>query len=163
MPVRAWVIGNDIDTDVLAPGQYMKGTLAELAAHCMEAIEPSFATNVKPGDVVIAGKNFGIGSSREQAAEALKHLGVAAVVARSFGGIFYRNALNLGLPVFTSDATGAIEDGEEDSIDVDAAVLTRVADNEKVNCEPLPGFLLEMLHDGGLLPHLERKLRKQAT
>jgi 3-isopropylmalate/(R)-2-methylmalate dehydratase small subunit len=99
---RAWVLGDDIDTDQLAPGPYMKSPIAELARHCLEAADPRFAAEVRPGDVVVAGRNFGIGSSREQAAKALLTLGVAAVVARSFGGIFRRNAINLGLPALVS-------------------------------------------------------------
>jgi hypothetical protein len=103
MSGRVFLLGDDIDTDQLAPGQYMKGGLDMLAAHCLESARPDFAGSVKPGDVIVAGKNFGMGSSREQAAEALKHLGLAGVVAKSFAGIFYRNALNLGLPVLVAD------------------------------------------------------------
>jgi 3-isopropylmalate dehydratase small subunit len=103
MSGRIFLLGDDIDTDQLAPGQFMKGGLDMLAAHCLESARPDFAGSVKPGDVIVAGKNFGMGSSREQAAEALKHLGLAGVVARSFAGIFYRNALNLGLPVLVAD------------------------------------------------------------
>src|SRR5712691_5724184 len=96
--MRAWVFGDDIDTDVLAPGKYMKFDLDEIAMHCLESVDPTFANSVKPGDVLVAGRNFGAGSSREQAPAALKHLGIAALVAESFAGMFYRNALNLGLP-----------------------------------------------------------------
>ncbi|MGI9370863.1 MAG: 3-isopropylmalate dehydratase [Hyphomicrobiales bacterium] len=158
---RVWIFGDDIDTDILAPGKYMKGGLEEIAAHCMEAIDPSFATSVKVGDVIVAGKNFGIGSSREQAAEALRHLGVSAVIAKSFGGIFYRNALNLGLPVFISGDAESFTQGEGVSLDVDAATLASCDQDLKITCEPLPGFLLEMLHDGGLVPHLKSKFRAQ--
>lgn len=90
---RAWVFGDNIDTDVLAPGLYMKGSIAELARHCLEAVDPRFAAEARPGDIVIGGRNFGMGSSREQAVMALRELGVGAVIARSFAGIFYRNAL----------------------------------------------------------------------
>jgi len=96
--MRAWVLGDNIDTDVLAPGRYMKLGIEEIAAHCLEAVLPSFSKEVKTGDFVIAGRNFGCGSSREQAPAALKHLGIAALIAESFAGLFYRNALNLGLP-----------------------------------------------------------------
>ncbi len=156
---RVWIFGDDIDTDILAPGKYMKGGLEILAAHCLEAIDPKFATSVRPGDVIIAGKNFGIGSSREQAAEALRHLGIAAVIAKSFGGIFYRNALNLGLPVFVSDEAEDFTQGEAVSLNVDAAILSSRERELKITCEPLPGFLLEMLHDGGLVKHLKNKFR----
>ena len=150
---RAWVFGDNIDTDVLAPGKYMSGSLDRLAAHCLEAVNPDFAANVKPGDIVIAGRSFGVGSSREQAAECLKHLGVKAVVAQSFAGIFYRNAINLGLPVLVGHATAA--DGDAVDIDISTAVLT-VA-NDTTQCEPIPDFLLDLIAAGGLVPHLERR------
>ena len=102
---RAWRFGDDIDTDVLAPGIYMKKPIAELAQHCLEVVDPRFAKEVRPGDIVVAGRNFGMGSSREQAAQALIALGVAAVLAKSFAGIFYRNALNQGL--LAAPATGS--------------------------------------------------------
>ncbi|MGI9481251.1 MAG: 3-isopropylmalate dehydratase [Hyphomicrobiales bacterium] len=159
-PGRAWVLGDDIDTDVLAPGKYMQGGLSGLAAHCLETVRPEFASEARPGDVLVAGKNFGIGSSREQAAEALRHLGIVAVLARSFGGIFYRNALNLGLPVFRSDDLSEITDGEKVVMDIDAPSLTRTSNGEKIDLEPLPDFLLHMLHDGGLVPHLEKKFKR---
>ena len=95
---RIWLFGDNIDTDQMAPGEHMKGGIEALAAHCLEGVRPEFPTTVEPGDIVIGGRNFGVGSSREQAAEALRHLGVSAVIALSFAGIFYRNALNLGLP-----------------------------------------------------------------
>ena len=160
---RAWVFGDDIDTDVLAPGQYMKGPVEELACHCLEAVDPAFAANVRPGDVVVAGRNFGVGSSREQASQALKVLGVSAVVARSFAGIFYRNAINLGLPVFASDALDGVRPGQEVAMDVEGATLTVIGSGEVIACEPLPDFLLAMIHDGGLVPHLERKLKGKAA
>ena len=92
---RIWLFGDNIDTDQMAPGQHMRGGIEALAAHCLEGVRPEFASAVQPGDIVIGGRNFGVGSSREQAAEALKHLGVSSVIALSFAGIFYRNALNL--------------------------------------------------------------------
>ncbi len=160
---KIWVFGDDIDTDVLAPGQYMKGSIEELARHCLEAVDPDFAPNVRPGDVLVAGRNFGVGSSREQAAQALKVLGVTAVVAKSFAGIFYRNAINLGLPVFASDALDGVSAGREVVMDVDGATLTLVESGEVITCEPLPDFLLAMIHDGGLVPHLEKKLKRKAA
>jgi 3-isopropylmalate/(R)-2-methylmalate dehydratase small subunit len=154
---RAWVFGDDITTDVLAPGLYMKGPVSELARHCLEAVDAAFATAVKPGDVVVGGMNFGMGSSREQAAQALKELGVAAVIARSFGGIFYRNALNLGLPVLVCAEAGII--GNKDSVEIDAeAGVVRIGGTKTIPCEPIPGFLMDMVRDGGLVPHLERRL-----
>ncbi len=157
MSGRIFLFGDDIDTDQLAPGQYMKGGLEMLAAHCLEAARPDFAPSVRPGDVVVAGKNFGMGSSREQAAEALKHLGVAGVVARSFAGIFYRNAINLGLPVLVADDLDDVHDGDIAEFDVEAGELRLVDKNRTVRLAPLPDNLKRMLADGGLVPHLKKR------
>ncbi|WP_311032152.1 LeuD/DmdB family oxidoreductase small subunit [Mesorhizobium koreense] len=157
MSGRIFLFGDDIDTDQLAPGQYMKGGLAELAAHCLEAVRPDFPASVGPGDIVVAGRNFGMGSSREQAAEALKFLGVAAVVARSFAGIFYRNAINLGLPVIVAEGDlGAVRDGVEAVLDLDAGQL-QPAGAAPIVLEPLPDNLKALLADGGLVPHLKKR------
>ena len=156
---RTWKLGENIDTDVLAPGRYMKFGIEEIASHCLEDLLPAFASTVKPGDVIVAGRNFGAGSSREQAPQALKHLGVAAVLAPSFAGLFYRNALNLGLPVLVCEAAPGIADNLPCSVDPEAGVVH--AGDAQYSCEPIPGFLLAMLRDGGLLPHLEKKLALQ--
>jgi 3-isopropylmalate/(R)-2-methylmalate dehydratase small subunit len=158
MSGRAFVFGDDIDTDVLAPGRYMKGSVEELARHCMEGIAPDFARTVRPGDIVVAGRNFGMGSSREQAAQALKILGVSAVIAKSFGGIFFRNALNLGLPVMVCAATHDIRQDDRLSVDLIEGRVTNETSGVTLPAEPLPTFLLDMLADGGLVPHLEKKL-----
>jgi 3-isopropylmalate/(R)-2-methylmalate dehydratase small subunit len=160
---RAWVLGDDIDTDVLAPGLYMKSPLAELASHCLETVEPLFAATVKPGDVIVAGRNFGMGSSREQAAEALKHLGIAAVVARSFAGIFYRNAINLGLPAVTCDRAGEISDGDRVTVDPEAGRIDDHTSATVIPCEVIPDHLMAMIRDGGLVPHLEKRLQQGAA
>lgn len=161
MSGRAFVFGDDIDTDVLAPGRYMKGSIEELAKHCLEAVDPGFASNVRPGDVVVVGRNFGMGSSREQAAQALKVLGVAAVVAQSFGGIFYRNALNLGLPVVVCSQTNAINAGDRLSVDLAGGKVENETSGRTLPSERLPQFLLDMLADGGLVPHLEKRFARQ--
>lgn len=158
MSGRAFVFGDDVDTDALAPGRYMKAPITELARHCLEAIAPDFAGSVRHGDVVVAGRNFGMGSSREQAAQALKELGVSAVVAKSFGGIFLRNALNLGLPVMTCAGTDAVAAGDRVSVDLAKGVLVNETQGAVLQGEPLPAFLLDMLADGGLVPHLEKKM-----
>ena len=163
---RLWRFDDTIDTDVLAPGQYMKAPLAELATHCLEAVRPEFAAGVRKGDVMLGAPNMGVGSSREQAAEVLKHLGISAVIAPSFAGIFYRNAINLGLPVFTiSDElhthTG-LRDGAEVSFDFDAASLRLMDTGERLELEALPEFLREMILDGGLIPHLEKRFQSSA-
>ncbi|MET0278345.1 MAG: 3-isopropylmalate dehydratase [Pseudorhodoplanes sp.] len=157
MSGRAFVFGDDIDTDVLAPGRYMKAPIEELATHCLEAVAPDFAGRVQPGDVVVGGRNFGMGSSREQAAQALKVLGVSAVLAKSFGGIFHRNALNLGLPVMVCLQTKRIGQGDRLQIDFANGTVVNETSGETLQAEALPGFLLDMLADGGLVPHLEKK------
>lgn len=155
------MFGDNIDTDVLAPGRYMKGSIEELAKHCLEAVAPAFAGDVRPGDVVVAGRNFGMGSSREQAAQALKVLGVSAVVAKSFGGIFYRNALNFGLPVVVCAETASINESDKVRIDLALGTVTNETSGRILPSEPLPAFLREMLADGGLVPHLEKKFANQ--
>ena len=157
---RVWKFGDDVDTDAMAPGAYMKFGIEKIAAHCFEGLRPEFATGVRQGDIVVAGRNFGVGSSREQAPQALRHLGVAAVVAVSFAGLFYRNALNLGLPVVACPEAGAIEDGVLAQVDFEAGRIELPAAGRVLACEPIPAFLLEMLNDGGLLPHLRRRLKK---
>jgi 3-isopropylmalate/(R)-2-methylmalate dehydratase small subunit len=155
---RAFTFGDNVDTDVLAPGRLMKAPIEELARHCLEAVDPDFARAIQPGDVVVAGRNFGMGSSREQAAQALKFLGVAAVVAKSFGGIFLRNALNLGLPVMVCPVTEEIGAGDRVCVDLAKGEVVNETRGEVLPGEALPQFLLDMLADGGLVPHLEKEL-----
>jgi 3-isopropylmalate/(R)-2-methylmalate dehydratase small subunit len=161
--VRAWVFGDDIDTDVLAPGRYMKAEVAEIAKHCLEAIDPSFASNVKAGDILVDGRNFGAASSREHAPAALKHLGIAALVAESFAGLFYRNALNLGLPALVCRDAKRIRNGDEVQIDYEKDEILDLTTRETFAFEPIPGHLMEMVRDGGLLPHLEKRLKCRTT
>ncbi|MCW0235061.1 MAG: 3-isopropylmalate dehydratase [Ferrovibrio sp.] len=160
---RVWKFGDNIDTDVLAPGLYMKSPLAELARHCLESVEPRFAKEVKPGDIVVGGRNFGMGSSREQAVMALRELGVAAVVAPSFAGIFYRNALNLGLLALVCPEAAQIRTDAVLAVDATAATLRDLETGKIYVCETLPAHLLQMIADGGLLPHLEKKLNAQRS
>jgi 3-isopropylmalate/(R)-2-methylmalate dehydratase small subunit len=156
---RAWRLGADIDTDQLAPGAYMKLGLDGIAPHCLEAVRPEFAAQVRPGDVIAAGPNFGIGSSREQAAGALVKLGVRAVVAPSYSGLFFRNAFNLGLLLLTCDEAEQIGEGEVVTLDLAAPAVHR-ADGTRLACAPVPGFLLEMALAGGLLNQLRTRFRK---
>lgn len=160
---RAWVFGDDIDTDVLAPGHAMRLPIEELAKHCLVAVAPQFAANVERGDIIVAGSGFGIGSSREQAVQALLHLGVAAVLARSIARIFYRNALNLGLPVLVFPEADRIRDGDRLRVDAARGLVSDMTSGVDFRCEPIPGFLLDMLRDGGLIPHLHRKLHGGAA
>jgi 3-isopropylmalate/(R)-2-methylmalate dehydratase small subunit len=159
--MRAWLLGDNIDTDVLAPGRYMKLGIEEIAAHCLEAVLPSFSKEVKTGDFVIAGRNFGCGSSREQAPAALKHLGIAALVAESFAGLFYRNALNLGLPALVCRDAQRIRNGDPLRIDYEKGEI--VSGRQTLSFEPIPAHLMEMVRDGGLLPHLEKRLKCRTT
>lgn len=155
---RAWLFGDNIDTDVLAPGRYMKAGIEEIARHCLEAVDPAFAREVRPGDVVVGGRNFGAGSSREQAPQALKQLGVAALVAESFAGLFYRNALNLGLPSLVCAEAKRIRAGDRLRADPEAGRIENLTTGETIACEPIPAHLMQMIRDGGLLPHLAKRL-----
>jgi 3-isopropylmalate/(R)-2-methylmalate dehydratase small subunit len=155
--VRIWKFGDQIDTDVLAPGRYMKGTIDELAAHCLEAVRPEFSSQVKPGDIVVSGVGFGIGSSREQAAQALKHLGVGAVIAAGAARIFYRNAINLGLPVLVSPDAEKLVDGAMVEFDLETGEVKEASGAVIAQCEKLPDFLLEIVRDGGLIPNLKKR------
>lgn len=155
---RAWVYGDNIDTDLLAPGAYMRGSIQELASHCLEAIDPHFAGQVQPGDVVVGGEAFGIGSSREQAAEVLKVLGVRVVIAKSFARIFYRNALNLGLPALECPQAGRIEKGDMLAVDPQSGVVENRTKDETYQCDPLPDFLMAMIEAGGLMAQLEAEV-----
>lgn len=147
---RTWVFGDDIDTDVIIPGKYLRTTdMQVFADHAMEGIDPDFSKKVKPGDIVVGGNNFGCGSSREQAALALKYAGVACVVAKSFGRIFFRNAINVGLPLMEAD----IQCHEGDEIEVDLENGKVTVNGKEYTGNKLPNFLLEILSDGGLVPH----------
>ena len=162
---RLWLFEETINTDVLAPGFYMKSPLDELSKHCLEAIRPEFASNVKNGDVIIAGENMGVGSSREQAAEVLKFLGVSCIIAKSFAGIFYRNAINLGLPVFTLPSEPSLPkqfvDGSFVNFDFDSTTLNLEQPSLQVKLDPLPKFLQELITDGGLVSHLEKRFSEK--
>ena len=157
---RAWKLGTDIDTDQLAPGVYMKLSLAEIATHTLEGVRPEFAAAVRPGDVIVAGANFGIGSSREQAAGALVQLGLRAVIAPSYSGLYFRNAFNLGLLLLTCPEAEKIQEGEHITLDLPGQAVVR-ASGERLAVDPIPGFLLDMVEAGGLLPQLKRRLQRE--
>jgi 3-isopropylmalate/(R)-2-methylmalate dehydratase small subunit len=159
--VRVWRLPPDVDTDQLAPGATMKFGIEVTARHCLEALRPEFAAQVQPGDVIVADANFGIGSSREQAASVLVHLGVAAVIAPSYAGLFFRNAFNVGLLLLTCPQATLIDDGETLEFDVRAGRVKRTSADRPVavfECEPIPEFLLAMIDAGGLLPQLRKRL-----
>ena len=152
---RAWVFGDNIDTDVLAPGIYMKGSIAELAQHCLESVDPDFARNVQRGDILVAGENFGMGSSREQAGQALLELGVSALVAKSFARIFYRNAINIGLPVAVGDP-GEARDGDELQVNLVTGEVLNLTRDHKLQVEPVPKTIRPILAEGGLIAYIRR-------
>ena len=157
---RVWKVGADVDTDQLAPGAYMKLGILDIAKHCLEGVRPEFAAEVKAGDVLAAGPNFGIGSSREQAADALVKLGVKAVVAPSYGGLYFRNAFNLGLLLLTCKEAEALDEGEQISLDLSTWTVVR-ANGQRLACDVIPEFLVAMVEAGGLLPQLKLRLQQQ--
>lgn len=159
-PHRVWKVGADIDTDALAPGAYMKLGIEGIAPHCLEAIRPEFAAAVRPGDVLVAGPNFGIGSSREQAAAALVQLGIHAVIAPSFSGLFFRNAFNLGLLLLTPPDTDGLADQALIDIDMQAPAIRCRNTGIVLPCEPVPPFLLDMVLAGGLVNQLKERLAR---
>lgn len=158
---RVWRFGDNLNTDVLAPGAFMKFGIEEIARHCLEAVEPRFAKEVQPGDVLVAGRNCGAGSSREQAPQALKHLGVAALIAESFAGLFYRNALNLGLPALVCPEAKRIRADHRLRVDAESGRIENLTTGETIACEPIPAHLMQMIRDGGLLLHLEKRLARE--
>jgi len=157
--VRTWKLPADVDTDQLAPGATMKHGIEVTARHCLESVRPEFALAVRPGDVLVAGPHFGIGSSREQAASVLVHLGLAAVIAPSYSGLYFRNAFNVGLLLLTCPEAGRIDDDEALAVDARAGLITR-ADGSTLRCDPIPAFLLDMVDAGGLMAQLKRRLMK---
>lgn len=156
---KAWKYGDDVNTDVIFPGRYLALTEPEeMAKHAMEDLDPEFVSNVNEGDIVVAGKYFGCGSSREQAVTCLKYAGVSAVVAKSFARIFFRNAVNLGMPVIQCSDTERIEKGDELEIHLARGELRILNKEEVLHFKPLPEFVLRIIEDGGLIPNLRKRL-----
>ena len=149
---KTYKYGDNVDTDVIIPARYLNTPDAkELAKHCMEDIDTTFASTVKPGEIMIAGKNFGCGSSREHAPLAIKPCGVACVIAATFARIFYRNALNIGLPILECpEAAKAIKAGDTVSVDFDTGVITDETTGKSFQGEPFPPFMQELIAAGGL-------------
>ena len=154
---KVWRFGDSVSTDLIAPGRYfhLRSNLPELAKHVLEDADPEFATKMCPGDFVVAGKNFGLGSSREHAPTIIKLAGVSAVVASSFARIFFRNAINVGLPVVEVD-TNRINQGEELELDLSAGTLTDRTSGEVFEFPPLPPVMRNILEDGGLVEHIRK-------
>ncbi|WP_304307286.1 3-isopropylmalate dehydratase [Pseudacidovorax intermedius] len=161
---RVWRLGANVDTDALAPGHAMKFGMDVIARHCLESMRPEFAAQVRPGDVVVAGPGFGIGSSREQAASVLVALGVRAVIAPSYSGLYFRNAFNVGLLLLTCADVDALQEGERIGLAVDDPdqPQVRAADGRVLACEPVPAFLMARVRAGGLLNELKQRFSKES-
>lgn len=158
MKGNVWKFGDDIDTDIIIPGRYLIYTDEErLSEHCMEGLDPDFKSKVNTGDFIVAGKNFGCGSSREHAPIALKGAGISAVIAESFARIFYRNTTNVGIPLLEAPGISKVlEEGEEIEIDMENGVIISES-GEKYEFKKLPPFMLEILEKGGLINYLKEK------
>lgn len=154
---RVWRFGDDISTDLIAPGRlfHLRTNLPELAKHVLEDADPDFSKNVRPGDIIVAGKNFGLGSSREHAPLIIKMAGVGAVLAKSFARIFYRNAINIGLPLLEVD-TDQIPDGSIVEIDLTKGLVTDKDRGFSLRAIPIPHFMIKILEEGGLVPHIKK-------
>ena len=159
---RVWRFGNDIDTDLIIPARYLNTSdPKELAAHCMEDADPTFVNKVKPGDIIVAGKNFGCGSSREHAPIAIKEAGVACVVGATFARIFYRNAINIGLPILESpEASADIQEGDRIEVDLDTGVITNLTSGKTYSAKPFPPFMEELIEAGGLIAYVRKQTGK---
>lgn len=157
---RAFVYGDDVDTDRLFPGRYLfVADPAGMKKYALEDLDPTFRERVQPGDILVGGRNFGTGSSREQAVACLLHSGVRNVIARSFARIYYRNAINNGVaPLVCPAAVDGIRDGDQVQVDLAAGTITNLTRNQTYTFDPLPEFLRAILDDGGLVPHLRRTL-----
>lgn len=154
---RSFKFGDDISTDLIAPGRYfhLRSDLPELAKHVLEDADPEFASKIKEGDFVVAGKNFGLGSSREHAPAIMKIAGVGAVLAKSFARIFFRNCINIGLPALVCN-TDSIDDGDVLEINLGEGIVTDKTKNLEIKFNPLPEVMIKILNDGGLVNHIEK-------
>lgn len=156
---RVFKYGNDVDTDVIIPARYLNTTSeSELASHCMEDIDPRFVKSVKAGDIIVAGDNFGCGSSREHAPIAIKASGVSLVIANSFARIFYRNSINIGLPILECpEAVDGISAGDEVEVDLSEGKITNLSTGASFKAQPFPPFIQEIIEAGGLLNSLKNR------
>jgi 3-isopropylmalate/(R)-2-methylmalate dehydratase small subunit len=160
---RVWKFGDDVDTDVIIPVRHCGGTdPKEFGKHCMEGIDPEFYKKVKPGDIIVASKNFGCGSSREPAPIAIKMTGISCIIAKTFARIFYRNAFNVGLPILEcADAPDYIKEGDPIEANLDTGEIRNLFSGQSFQAKPIPPFMQDLVRDGGLINHLAKKLRKQ--
>ena len=162
---KVWKFGNDIDTDAIIPARYLNTSdPAELASHLMEDADREFPHKVKPGDIIVAGKNFGCGSSREHAPIAIKAAGMQAVIAKSFARIFYRNSFNIGLPIFESvEASEKIKEGDIIEVDADKGIIKNLTTGEQYTAKPIPSFMQELIAAGGLIEWTKKRLKGAAA
>ena len=160
---KVWKFGANIDTDAIIPARYLNTSEPKiLAQHCMEDADPKFSQKMKPGDIIIADRNFGCGSSREHAPLAIKAAGISCVIAKSFARIFYRNAFNMGLPIFESvELVDNTYEGDELEVDATSGIIINLTRNRRFNASPIPEFMQELIACGGLMKYAQkRKLRK---
>lgn len=157
--------GSNVDTDVIIPARYLNTTVPEeLATHCMEDIDSDFVKKVKPGDIIVAEENFGCGSSREHAPIAIKASGISAVIAKTFARIFYRNAINIGLPIFQCpEAADAIRSGDDVEIDTSTGTITDITTGQTFKAMPFPDFMQELISVGGLMEYAKKKVQQQES
>jgi 3-isopropylmalate/(R)-2-methylmalate dehydratase small subunit len=155
--------GDNINTDIISPPQYIELTVEEAAVHSMEAVDPDFTKRFAPGDIIVAGDNFGSGSSRETSPLALRHLGTGAVVAKYFARIFYRNSINIGLPLFECEQTDRIEAGDVIEIDTEAGRIYNRTKKETYLCSRIPPHIMELIEEGGLIARLKRRYGTEKT
>lgn len=156
---KAWTYGDNVDTDAIIPARYLNtADPAVMAAHCMEDIDTSFAGSVRKGDVIAASSNFGCGSSREHAPLAIKSAGVSCVIAPSFARIFYRNAINIGLPILECAEAVRIAKDDEIEVDLETGKITNVSKGESYTAQPFPDFLTKLIGVGGLVPYVRARL-----
>ncbi|MBK5201361.1 MAG: 3-isopropylmalate dehydratase small subunit [Spirochaetaceae bacterium] len=156
---KAYKYGNNVDTDVIIPARYLNSSVAsELAQHCMEDIDDTFTKTVEKGDIIVADKNFGCGSSREHAPIAIKESGISCVIAKTFARIFYRNSINIGLPILECpDACDNIEKGDEVEVDFETGKITNLTKNIEFQAEPFPQFMQSLIEAGGLVAYMVKK------
>jgi 3-isopropylmalate/(R)-2-methylmalate dehydratase small subunit len=159
---KVWKFGDDVDTDVIIPARYLNTSdPTELARHCMEDLDPEFSRKISAGDIIVAGKNFGCGSSREHAPIAIKGVGISAVVARSFARIFYRNSFNMGLPIFEApEAVDSISEGDDLLIDMEGGTITNRTTGDMYAVKPVPPFMRELIDAGGLMEYMKGKVKR---
>lgn len=156
---RAWKFGNDINTDEIIPAKHLVSVdPKELGANCMDGVMPGFSKRVRAEDIMVSGKNFGCGSSREHAPLAIKGCGISCVIAESFARIFYRNSINIGLPIFECpDAARSIEEGDEVEVDASTGLIRNLTKNKTYQAKPMPGFMQELIEAGGLMKWVVKK------